>query len=371
MKNVAAVSAVVLMLCVSGAIAVTPMQAAKAGADYLLDQQIKNTGDITQDGGWTWDNGTTAASNIAGPTAIGLVRYYNVAGGANYIAAAQAASDFISNTTYPNGEVRYSTSDPYFNWQLTLATGDNTYANRTKVEFFDTLAAGTYSSGDYDTAGWIGAVQSARTGTWQNLRPWEFSSIAVTADYYGNAGQADLFEQGILDGLNTQDDRTPDTVYSDLLGIAGGLRGLALRGTTTFAAIDSENHSGIDGISTLTDLADYMVSQQNLDGSWNRHSNVVDPEDSDKRTQTTAYAILALEAADEALGTNVYADEILLGRNWLITMQDAVSGGFYSSPGEAGYINNEVTGEVVAALVPEPASLVLLAMGGLALIRRR
>ena len=358
------------MVFSSAAFAVTPMQAAGDGADYLVTEQISGTGDPTQDGGWTWDTGSTAASNIAGPTAIGLVRYYNAAGGSTYLNAAIAASDFISNTTYSGGEARYSTSDPYFNWQLSLAAGDNTYANRASTEFFDTLAAGTYGDGDYDTAGWISAVEGARTGTWVNLRPWEFSTIAVTAANIGNTGQAALFEQAILDGLDTLDNTAPGTVYSDLIGVAGGVRGLALSDVSTFTAISSTNQAGIDGISTLSGLADYLAGEQNADGSWYWHSGLAAPEDGDKDSQTTAYAILALEAAAEALGTSIYDDELALGRNWLTTMQD-VSGGFHSFPGDTGVINNEISGEVVAALVPEPATMALLGLGGLAMLRKR
>lgn len=372
MKKLITICAVVAVVCSNAALAATPMQAAKDGADYLVGIQISGTGDPTQDGGWSWENGGTSASNIAGATGIGLVRYYNAAGGTTYLNSAIAASDFISNTTYPTqGEARYSTFDPYFNWQLSAAAGDNAYANRTKTEFFDTLTAGTYGDSDYNTAGWIVAVQTGRTGTWVNLRPWEFSTIAVTAANIGNTGQAALFEQAILDGLNTLDSTTPGSVYCDLIGVTGGVRGLALSGTTSFTAINSPNYSVINGISSLSTLADYLVSQQNVDGSWYWHSNLATPVEGDKDSQTSAYAILALEAAADALGTSSYDDELALGRDWLTTMQDSVTGGFFSYPGHTGPINNEVTGEVVAALVPEPTTVCLLGLGALSLIRRK
>ena len=374
MKKLIVLFAVAVVFCSNATLAATIMQAANDGADYLVTQQISGTGDPTQDGGWTWDTGSTAASNIVGPTAFGLVRYYNMTGETTYLNAAIAASDFISNTTYPTqGEARYSTYDPYFNWQLSLAAVDNTYANRTKTEFFDTLAAGTYGDADYSTAGWISAVQTARTGTWQNLRSWEFSTIAVTAANIGNTGQAALFNQAILNGLNTLDNTAPDTVYSDLIGVAGGLRGLALNNISSFTAISSSNHSGINGLSSLLDLANYMAGQQNVDGSWNWHSNLVTPGEDDKDSQTTAYSILALEAAADTLGTSAYDDELALGRSWLTTMQDNVTGGFYSYPGDSGLTNNEVSGEVVAALavVPEPISSTLFIIGAATLGFRR
>ena len=116
----------ILMICMVGgllfmasgtAIAVSPMDAAQDGAGYLVSLQISGTGDPAEDGGWSWENATGAgASNIAGATGIGLVRYYNAVGGSAYLNSAKAAGDFISNTTYDNGEVRYATADPYFDW---------------------------------------------------------------------------------------------------------------------------------------------------------------------------------------------------------------------------------------------------------------
>jgi len=338
------------------------IQAAKAGADYLVNVQLV-------DGGWSWENGGTSAENITGATGIGLIRYYDAIGGSGYLNAAKDAGDYIRNHTYTNGENRFSTFDPYFSWKLSLSAGDSTWSDHAATQFFDELTAGTYGPNNYDTAGFVSAVQVGRTGTWVNLRPWEFSTIALTARNIGNGGQADLFRQGILDGLNTLDNTAPSNVYRDLIGVTGGVRGLALDGLTTFTAINSPLHAGINGINTLSGLAGYLVNQQNTDGSWYRHSNLTSPGEDDKDTQTTAYAILALEAAAVAAGTN-YDSQIAVARNWLTTMQDGATGGFHSFPGDTDPLNNEVSGEATAALVPEPISLMLLSLGPIALLRR-
>jgi len=349
-------------------------EAAEDGADYLVAEQLA-------DGGWSWENGGTSASNIAGATGIGLIRYYNIAGGSTYLDAAKDAGDFIRNHTYPSPstENRFATFDPYYCWQLSLSAGDSTWSDHAATEFFDELTASTYGPSNYDTAGWISVVETGRTGTWVNLRPWEFSTIPVTAKAIGNAGQEAAFKQAILDGLDTLDDTDPDNVYSDLIGVAGGLRGLALDGVTNFTtAVNSPNHSGVNGINSLSGLADYLAGVQNADGSWYWHSDLTSPGDGDKDTQTTAYAVLALEAAGRTLSTNAYDDEVTAGRAWLVTMQeddtgDPGFGGFYSYPGDSPPINNEVTGEALAALpiIPEPGALSLIGLGLVGLRRRR
>jgi hypothetical protein len=331
----------------------------QAAADHVISQQCGN-------GGFCWPHGSTCCpsgpNNITGPIGLGLLRAYGATGDAATLAAAVAGGNYdVNNFQYGNGEARFATFTPYFLWQLTAASGDAQYSAHAETEFFDELTAGTYGPSDYDTAGWIAAVEAGRTGTWVNLRPWEFSTIGVTADAIGNAGQKALFNQGVLDGLNTLDNTDPANVYSDLIGLAGGVRGLALNGTTTFTAIVSPLHSGINGISDLCDLADQLVSYQNSDGSWNWHSDLSTlggPTESDKDTQTTAYAVMALEAADAAgcvpLPTGRYTEEIAKGRVWLDSMQDT-DGGFFSYPG--GSHNIEVEGEATDAMAIAPLSL--------------
>ncbi|HNO77203.1 MAG TPA: HYR domain-containing protein [Phycisphaerae bacterium] len=240
----------------------------------------------------------------------------------------------------------------YFLWQLSISTGDTQYQDHAATAFYDELAAGTYGPSDYDTLGWIGAVEASRTGTWVNLRPWEFHNQIPAAAALGNPGQSAAFEAACLAGLNTLDNTDPSSVYSDLIGVAGGVRGLAFAGTTSFAAISAPNHAGVNGLSSLQALADYLASQQNADGSWNWHSDLSTlggATETDKDTQTTAYAVLALLEAD-ALVASDYSANIENGRNWLRTMQ-LLDGGFMSYPG--GAENTEVEAEALNALAPD------------------
>ncbi len=319
----------------------------QAGADEIIADQCPN-------GGWNWPHGGCSATynNITGPICLGLMHAYASTGDPDHKAAAVAGGNYDLTSVYGNGEARFGTSAPYFLWQLSALTGNAAYSTHAETKFFDELSGGTYGPSNYDTAGWIASVQAGRTGPWINLRSWEFENIIPTAAAIGNAGQDTLFTNACRDGLDTLDNTAPATVYSDLIGLAGGVRGLAFAGATSFTAISSTNHAGINGISTLVALADQLASYQNADGSWYWHSNLGllgGATESDKDTQTTAYAILALLEADPLVASD-YAVQIAKGRDWLRSMQRA-DGGFLSYPG--GGQNIEVEAEALNALAPD------------------
>ena len=339
-------------------------EAMVAGADYVLSMQFPS-------GGWGWRADYAAPSTATiGATGVGMLRAYDLTGNTVYLDSAKAAGNFRIDNKYDNGDARFATFDPYFMWQLSLRAGDNTWSDYAAAGFFGELAAGTYGpDDDWDTAEYISLIQGVRaeTGSSVNLRSWEFSTLGVTAAQIGQAGQAALFEAAILDGLNTLD----AAKSNDSLGVAGAVRGLALMGTESFAAINSPNHAGINGIATLPDLTDYLVSQQDPAGHWWDGSapTYMEPN-SDENSQTTAYAILALMALDE----EAYASSVQAGRSFLVSMQDA-SGAFWSYPGQTTAFNVEIAGEAVAALggspVPEPAGLGLMGLALLAVRKKR
>ncbi len=321
----------------------------QAGADHIASQQCPV-------GGFCWPHGNaccpTAPTNITGPIGLGLLHAHTITSDPAHLAAATLGGDYDLTVQYPNTEFRLGAFTAYFLWKLTAATGDTQYQDHAATAFYDELAAGTYGPSDYDTLGWIGAVEASRTGTWVNLRPWEFHNQIPAADVLGNAGQSAAFEAACLAGLNTLDNTDPSSVYSDLIGVAGGVRGLSFAGTTAFPAIVAPNHAGVNGLSTLQALADYLASQQNADGSWNWHSDLSTlggATETDKDTQTTAYAILALLEADAHVASD-YSSNIESGRAWLRTMQ-LLDGGFMSYPG--GSENTEVEAEALNALAPD------------------
>lgn len=330
----------------------------QSGADHLLTYQ-------NSDGGWHWQHGTLdeygvlidtspSPTNTVAPIGLGLLNAYRYTGDSAHLTGAIAGANYAMTSAYANGTARLSAQDPYFFLRLSAVTGDSTYADHAADNFFGALEAGTYgAASNVDTAGWISAVETARTGTWINLRPWEFSTVAYTASQLGTANQTDLFENAIIAGLGTLD----SSAYYDYLGLAGGLQGLAMLGTD----IDPSTSVGTFGtVNSTLELAQLLASGQNADGSWNWSSAVIDPEDEDKSSQVTSFATLALLAAQQA-GYGTWDAEISSARNWLWSMQKP-DGGFYSWGDRYGE-NHEVEAEILQA-VPEPTSMVMLGLLG-------
>lgn len=332
----------------------------QAAADHLISYQCAS-------GGWGWPHEacpTTTYNNLSGPIALGLLRIWEITGDAATLAAATDAGDYDLTYMYGGGEARFSTYTPAFLHTLSAANGDSTYSDHVATEFFDELTAVTYGDSDLDTYTWIDAVETARSGSYINLRPWEFSTLPSIASAIGNGDsttpadavpQSDAFEDAVLGGLDTLE----EGLTWDLLGLAGGIRGLALNGATSFAPIVAPLFDDIDALTDLCDLADVLVSFQNTDGSWSWRSDLQNPGDeTDKDTQTTAYAVLALIAADDAGCTPLpggrYISEIAAGRGWLDSMQDG-TGGFAAYP--TGDHNIEAEAEAAHAATIETLTL--------------
>jgi hypothetical protein len=341
----------------------------QAAADHIISQQCAV-------GGFCWPHGNaccpTAPTNITGPIAFGLLRAYDVTGDAATLAAAVLGGDYDLTVQFPNATPAFASFEPAYLHTLSGAAYANNpaYSNHAATGFFDALTAGTY--GDVaadptyypaDTYDYIARHNNARSGGLINLRPWDMQYMPWVAGQIGNAdsttpadtvAQQTAFLNHVLAGIDTLDNTNPGSVWWDMIGVAGGVRALALNGTTTFPAISSPNFTAINGISTLCAFADVLAGYQNADGSWYWSSNLGAPVESDKDTQITAYAVLALVDA-QGLGCGPYDAEIAKGRAWLDTMQD-VDGGFFSYPGDTSH-NTEVEGEATSAMAIAPLSL--------------
>jgi hypothetical protein len=319
----------------------------RAAGDHIIEYQCA-------DGGWGWPHApcpTTTYQNIGPPIALGLLNAYALTEDSTYLDAAVDAGDFNLTSQFTNGEASFGAFMPYFLLELSAASGDSQYAIHAETYFFDELVAGTYGPDDLDMDGWVTYIEDYRAGTWVNLIPWEFSNVVVASQALGTPDQTDRLVQGILDGLDTLDSTSPGSVYRDLIGIAGAVRGLSFAGVTTFPAINSPLHSEIDTIDNLSDLVDVLLAHQNADGSWYWESNLTGPTDGDKDMQQTAYAVLALLAAQDA-GVGTYDTEIADARDWIRGQQDPSDGSYWSYGDKTGK-NTEVIAEGLNAVTPE------------------
>lgn len=314
-----------------------------AGAINISAQQCPDGGF-----GWPYNDCSNTYHNITAPIIDGVRQAYLRTGNSGFLGVVKNAGDFELTNQYGNGEARFGAFTSYFLWNLSKDTGDSTYQGFVETEFFAELEAGTYGENDLDTQGWITAVETSRTGTWVNLRPWEFSSLILITQRHCRDIQSGEFEQALWRGLGTLDNTDPDNVYSDVIGVAGGLLGLARINRTSFPAINAPLHAGVNGIGTLEELADYLMSLQNPDGSFYWHSNLIAPSEGDKDTQSTAYAVMALIKAAERLDETDYLGAIALGQSFLLSMQDEF-GGFVSYPGGTDR-NTEIEGEALTAI---------------------
>ncbi len=311
-----------------------------AAAIHIASQQCP-------DGGFGWPHNDCAATyhNITSPILNGIHGAWKQTGNSAYLGIMVNGGNFDLQSQYSNGESRFSTESALFMWNLSQASADMTYTNFVETGFFSQLDNATYGPDDLDTSTWINSVVTFRQGAWINLLPWEFKSLPMMAMKHGRYVEAELYVQAILDGFNSMNDTSPDTVYSDLIGVAGGLWGLSVINRQTFNPINSPLHS-INGFSSIQELADFLVSKQNADGSWYWHSNLATPTENDKDVQTSAYAIMALIKVNQRLPVD-YLPAIKLGQDWIESMQDQF-GGFPSFPG--GAENTEIEAEALSAL---------------------
>ena len=308
-------------------------------ADWLLAQQ-----DAT---GWfPWTPGGGGTPNTQGPTARGLLKAYQRTGDSDHRDGAVANGDYLVSSypsVYTDGDPRFATHDPLFLKELTLDTGDPTYADFLKTYFWDKLAAGTYGeANDMDAADFGAAVVNGRSiqGIVE-ISPWDLSATAIAAHLAGETATRDALMAAILDGLEA----TTAAGGYDVIGLTGAVWASAVTG------VDLDPTAGVYASADSTaDLAVLLAGMTTTadDGAW-LYSSTADPDDySNGDVQTTAYAILALNALDR----DAYYGQIVHGAQFIHSLQQ--SSGEYlvypgAAPGTAGCV--EVQGEAIAALV--------------------
>ena len=363
MKKIITFCAILTVILAVTAVAPAELlDAMQAGGERLADLQ-------NNDGGWDWplDDGNPAnvsPTNTIAPTTMGLIQAYLATNDASMLTAINNASTAFLNKQQGNATSKgtFSAADGYIAVALDQILGVNTHANHVKTQFYDKLAAGTYVrlGQQINTTDYVNLIRSGRTGSQANMAAWDvgvglFAANAIGAD-----------TQAWLDGTEAEinelsGDQFGGYAYYDVIGLAGGLLGLASVGEN-FDPTAGE-HAAADSTAALADI---LASYQIEGGGFAWTKNYVIPNDGDETVQETAYAMLALSLFDSA----AFAANIAGAADYLVSVQLATGGWeTYTASGE----NNEITAEALWALsvVPEPATIALLSIGGLALLRKK
>lgn len=289
------------------AITTTPIRASGAGAPPPMSLQSV-AGDVAVNGAawlqaqqaaggdFPWTAGEAATyGNTQGATALGLVRAYERTGLDAQLAAAQSAGNCIlANCTggmhYADGDHRFATHDPLFLEALTLASGNAAYAGLVQSDFWDKLAAGEYGATDDMSAAEFGAyVVSARGGI-SELAAWDLSKLAIAAHLAGEISARDGFLAGILASLESTTGTTRTTY--DVIGLAGAVWAAAVTGQELDPAAGRWLAAG-----STADLASALSGFQTPGGGFVTGSAEA-LLDANAGAQSTAFAVLALHAAD-------------------------------------------------------------------------
>ncbi|HET6845286.1 MAG TPA: right-handed parallel beta-helix repeat-containing protein [Anaerolineales bacterium] len=324
-----------------GALSIPPVAGAfQAGGARLVALQA-------WDGGWGWPlnpptNPTASPLNTIGPIGMGLGKAFEHTGDANMKTAlgeglGSAAALLLSKSG------NYSPSDGYLAAELDGIFGGTTYRDSVKAGFYDLLHAGTYyravadPNNPYDTAEYINRIRTGRSGSQANLAAWDVGMGLVAAAMAG-ADQADI--DLWIAGTEAEINELDGTQYYDVIGLAGGLYGLAFVGEE-FDPTGGQHAAAWD----LDGLAQILISYQLSTGGFTWNSLYQVEGDNNETTQETAYAILALNQLNRA----TYLPSIIRASDWLYSAQAwSGTGGWWDWA--LGDENNEITGEALWAL---------------------
>ncbi len=311
-------------------------------AEWLAAQQ--------NNAGWfPWTPGGEATTNTQGPSGLGVLNaYLHTKTGAFLLSAMENGGYmldpmWVSLSVYGDGDPRFATHDPLFMESLSASTGDTQYAEFVQANFWGKLTNGTYgASDDLDAAGYGAAVVNGRAGQGiVEISPWDLSATAIAAHLAGEYAIRDALMAAVLDGLEV----TTAAGGYDVIGLAGAVWASAITG------VDLDPKAGVyTSAGSTADLAAVLAEMTTTadDGAW-LYDSTGDPSDpTNADTQTTAFAIAALNAFDRA----TYIGQIAHGVTFIRGLQQG-DGQFLCWPGaplnEAGSV--EVNAEAISAIV--------------------
>ena len=279
------------------------------------------------DGGWGWPLSGVSAFNTISPIGMGLAKAYELTSDAAQRAALLKASQILLAKTN-----NFSPPDGYLAAELDKVFGGTTHTDFVNNHFYGPLAASNYDRNGagtlYSTATYVQLIRTNRAGAQRHLAAWDLGMGLVAAKSCG-ASTAEW-----VAGIEAEINEIDGTGDYDIIGLAGGLYGLA------FAGVDFDPSAGLyASANDLKGLAVFLAGYQIHPGggfTWHKDNVAVTDQDD----QTTAYAILALNQVDRAA--------------YLTDIQDAAHYLFASQLGTNGWggteENNEVTGEALWAI---------------------
>ena len=379
----AAVAASLLGMGVTAFASPTPYQAVIDGA-YVMQAG----GAVTPTTGLDTDNVANYGDASAGTNLAGLVWAYQIGAagpnGASYISA--LAADIITANGAVSGSPtfggRYSGEEAYGvarAAQVGLATNVNVQS------FYVAVAGGTYE-GYYDapnafpntTAGNVDAhiayvaSPTSNIGAPDTLGIFGLSHHVLATNIVG-AATAGQYQTGLLTALGNFDttvsdgqSRAANNGVSTIEALATALWALKTTGADTTAALSGTGTFGTAGDS-LDDIKADLLTRITSDTFYQHlvgNTPVGGDIDAAGYAEDLAYGILALKAFGEDAGTVASLEAKLAA------YMDLTSGTPYNLNDLGAGYSAQYTGAALQAL-PEPATLSLLALGGLGLLARR
>ncbi|HQX33044.1 MAG TPA: MBG domain-containing protein [Dokdonella sp.] len=284
-------------------------------ASWLISEQLPS-------GAFPFTPGETVAyRNTQGATALGLLRAYARNHDPALLQAAVANGDCqlancLTEFDWGDGHHRFASHDPLFLAELSVQSGDSSYAAFVDTEFWDRLQTGIYgAAADQDLADYIASDFAARAST-PELVSWDLAKLAIAAHDAGRSAETTALMAAIAQSLELGGPGSGHTTY-DAIGLSGAIWASALTGIDLDPAA-----GGWAAANSTADLAAILAGLQVSggadDGAFSDTSDAIPGPGSDgPNSQATAYAMLALAAFD----ASTYASSINAGFAYLTGLQ--------------------------------------------------